>query len=452
MYEVAMVLLSFLQNFCVVLIALEFLLCWHLPKRRLFWARMPAVALFVFLFCHESSPIMPWKEYGQFTKIPCFSIGGIMNVGLVIVFLCSVLVMFLCFRASFVRLLGLCSLGYVTQNITFQVNQIFRHLFFDGNNDTLGFRLFSQLTILIVAAVLYLLLVRQLVRHPSVGCDYRFSVAFSVIMLIIVSLFSYWSYYLDEYNYLLSLFVLLGDCLLLVLFYSAFSRAKADEEKRKTEQMLRKGEWQYEIYKKNIDLINRKCHDLKHEIAVLRNISDSAERGSYISKLENAIMFYDTKIKTGNEVIDILLSEKSMQCKSKGIEFSSIVDGHALDFMASVDLSVLFGNAVDNAIEAEQREAEGMRHISVNVARQGELVTVSVENYFSSTLVGGGEDGLPATSKQDKAEHGYGLKSIRYVVQSYGGAMQILQEQERFRLSCVFDVNEAARCAKRKKR
>lgn len=451
MEQVSIALLSFLQNFCVVLVAFELLLCRHLPKRSHFPLRLLAVAAFIFIFCKESSPFMPWREYGLFTKIPFLSVGGIMNFGFVIVFFCSVLVMMLCFRASFIRLLALCAAAYLGQNVTFHFNLFFRHLLFGGSNEGLGYRLFSLLTIAAVMACLYLFLVRRLKRSPDVACDYRFSLAFTFIMLIMVSLFSYWIYYTDEYSYLLGIFILLCDCLLLVLFYSAFLRAKTDAEKRRMEQMLQKGEWQYETYKQNIDLINRKCHDLKHEIAVLRGISDNAERESYITELENAIMFYDTKIKTGNEVIDILLSEKSMRCKEKGIEFSCIADGSALAFMAPADLSVLFGNAVDNAIEAELAEPEGERRISVNVARKDALVTVAVENYFSGRIESG-KDGLPATSKQDKAEHGFGLKSIRFIAQKYGGAMQAVHEGDRFRLLCVFDAAEADARAKRQQK
>lgn len=440
-------ILSFLQNFCVVLIAFELLLCWHLPKRRYFGLRLLAVAAFVFVFCKESSPIMPWREYGLFTKIPFFSIGGILNFGFVIVFFCSVLVMLLCFRASFVRLVALGAASYLGQNITFHVNLFFRHLLFDGSNESLLYRLFSSFTILVVMVCAYFLLARRLARHPQIACDYRFSFAYAFIMLIMVSLFSYWIYYTDEYNYMLSIFILLCDSLLLVLFYSTFLRAKADAENRKMEQMLHKGEWQYETYKKNIDLINRKCHDLKHEIAVLRGISDHTERESYINELEHAIMFYDTTIKTGNEVIDILLTEKSIQCKENDIEFSCIADGEALSFMAPTDISVLFGNAVDNAIEAELREEKGKRHISVNLSRRDKIVTVAVQNYFSGHLAEN-RDGLPVTSKQDKSEHGFGLKSIRYIAQKYGGVMHAAQENDSFRLLCVFDADEAAKRAR----
>ena len=67
MEQVSIALLSFLQNFCVVLVAFELLLCRHLPKRSHFPLRLLAVAAFIFIFCKESSPLMPWREYGAFT-------------------------------------------------------------------------------------------------------------------------------------------------------------------------------------------------------------------------------------------------------------------------------------------------------------------------------------------------------------------------------------------------
>ena len=201
-------------------------------------------------------------------------------------------------------------------------------------------------------------------------------------------------------------------------------------------ETLRKGEWQYGMYKRNAELINRKCHDLKHEIAVLRGISESTERESYIAELENAIRFYDTKIKTGNEVVDILLSEKSLRCREGDIEFSCIVDGRALDFMTPVDLSVLFGNALDNAIASVIREPEEKRIISLNVAGQQDMLFIHMENECSDELHF--EDGLPVTTKEDKRFHGFGTRSIRYIAQKYGGEAEMSYQNGKFILDILF--------------
>lgn len=439
MGEVAGYILSFLQNFNVVLILIQLLLCWHLPKRRYFPLRLLSAVVFIFLFCKETSPIMPWREYGLFSKIPFFAVGDVFNFGFVIIFLCSVGVTLLCFRTSFALAMAQCAAGYSLQNLTFQINLMFRHLVFGGDNGVLLYRIVSEIVICLVMVALYFTLVRSFRRHPQCLCPLSFALAFSVMTLVVVSLFSYWTYHTDDYNYLLSIFIILCDILLVYLFYYAYMKEQADTATRKAEEMLKKGEWQYEFYKSNIETINRKCHDLKHEIAVLRNISDSEERESYIAELENAIMFYDSKIKTGNEVADILLSEKSMKCKSSGIDLSCIVDGAALNFMKVADLSVFLGNSLDNAIEAELREKPEDRHISVNVGRKGDIVTVSIENYFSGTVNIKGGTGLPETTKEDKQSHGYGLYSIRMIVVKYGGTMNIAAEDNSFRLVAIFD-------------
>ena len=102
----------------------------------------------------------------------------------------------------------------------------------------------------------------------------------------------------------------------------------------------------------NVDLINRKCHDLKHQIAALRRISDRREREESIQALEQSVMIYDSVVKTGNDILDTVLTEKSLLCESRGITLTCVADGDCLDFMDGVDIYTIFGNALDNAIES----------------------------------------------------------------------------------------------------
>lgn len=442
MGEVVVAVLSFLQNFNVVLICIQLMLCWHLPKRSYFPLRLIAVVVFIFVFCKEAAPLMLWREYGKFSLIPFFVVGGIFNYAFIIIFMCSVAVMMICFRTTFGLLTALCAVGYACQNFSFHVSRLFRYLVFNGDNSGLLYKIIVQITICLVGIVVFFVLVRNFKKYPQSYCSVTFALAYSVVTLIVVIFFSYWTYHTDYYNYLLSVFILVCNFLLVYLFYYAYMKEQADMASRKAEEMLKKGEWQYEFYKYNIETINRKCHDLKHEIAVLRNISDKEERESYITELEKAIMFYDCKIKTGNDVADILLNEKSMQCKLKGIDFSCVADGAALDFMKSADLSVFLGNSLDNAIEAELKERKEDRHISINIGRKDNIVTVCVENYFSGTLQMRKGTDLPDTTKADKQSHGYGLYSMRMIVRKYGGAMKIVNAENRFRLLAIFNKTE----------
>lgn len=431
-------ILSFLENFNVVLILMQFLLCIHLPRRKLFPVRLIAAVLFIFIFCKESSPIMPWHEYRMFSMVPFFSVRGVFNFAFIIIFACSVAVVLLCYKVPVSSAVVLCAAGYVAQNLSYHICYMLQHLCFNGTSDSLGYYIVALIVIIAVMAVLYFAFVKKFKVWQG-QCSVGFVISFTILMFLVTSLLSYWVHKKDAYDYIFSIFILLCDSVLLYLFYNAYMKEQADRASKKAEEMLKQGEWQYQFYKENIDTINRKCHDLKHEIAVLRTISDQQERDSYISGLERAIMFYETKIKTGNEVIDILLSEKSVQCSKHGIEFSCIADGALLSFMKTADLSVFFGNSLDNAIEAELKEKPGDRHISVNVARRNDMAVVSIENSFSGALAINKAGNLPETTKSDKHSHGFGLYSISLIVKKYGGTMSIDVSDGKFRLVCLFN-------------
>ena len=107
---------------------------------------------------------------------------------------------------------------------------------------------------------------------------------------------------------------------------------------------------QYELSKQTIDIINIKCHDLKHQIHKLDGYSTINNANK--QEIENALKIYDSTIKTGNNALDVILTEKSLLGNQKGISFNVIADGKILNFIDPTDIYALFGNAIDNALEA----------------------------------------------------------------------------------------------------
>ncbi len=193
---------------------------------------------------------------------------------------------------------------------------------------------------------------------------------------------------------------------------------------------------QYQLSRESIDLINRKYHDLKHQITVLRAEPDSAKRSAFLDQMEEEIRVYEAQNKTGNQILDTILTSKSLYCARNGISLTCVVDGALLDFMEPMDLSAVFGNALDNAIECEEGVADREKrliHVTVS-ARQG-FVLVRFENYCEGSLHFDG--GLPVTTKADTDYHGYGLKSIRFVVKKYGGSVTARMEEPWFVLQLL---------------
>ena len=118
--------------------------------------------------------------------------------------------------------------------------------------------------------------------------------------------------------------------------------------------------------------------------------------------------------------------------RAVGIILNCMADGACLDFMDAVDIYTIFGNALDNAIESVSKlEDPEQRMISVMVFSRADLIFLQVENFCASQPVYNGE--LPATSKEEEAGyHGFGLKSIRYTAEKYGGFLMIQNEDNIF--------------------
>lgn len=190
---------------------------------------------------------------------------------------------------------------------------------------------------------------------------------------------------------------------------------------------------QYQLSRETVELIDQKYHDLKHYIIALRASPDQAQQG--LAAMEEDLRGYEAHTRTGNQVLDTILTSKNLTCRHLGISLTCTADGALLGFMDALDLSSVFGNALDNAIECEKRLPDPeKRTILLNVsARQG-FVLIRVENYCEDTL--SYREGLPRSTKGDPAFHGYGLKSIRYVAAKYGGTLTTKLENAWFTL-CV---------------
>lgn len=232
-------------------------------------------------------------------------------------------------------------------------------------------------------------------------------------------------------------------CLFFLYMQNSIEKQQWAEQERDMIQGL--WEWQQEQYRvsqENISLINRKCHDLKYQMAALRSLEDGKERDAQLKELEEAVMIYDSAIRTGNAALDTVLTEKSLHCEANRIKLVCMADAAALEFMGNVDLYTIFGNALDNATEYLMKlEETDKRIIKVTVFREKEFVVIRVKNPCEDDMAF--VDGLPQTTKggaDGKGYHGFGLKSIRYTVEKYGGQMHCQCAKGAFELRIMLPV------------
>ena len=193
---------------------------------------------------------------------------------------------------------------------------------------------------------------------------------------------------------------------------------------------------QYRTSQENIDLINRKYHDLKHQLQIIRNESNIEKKNEYIDEIEAGIRKYEAENKTGNPVLDTILTSKSNLCLKHDIQLVAIADGQLLKDMHVMDICTIFGNALDNAIEYElQIPDKEKRIIHLTVSKKNSFIIILVENYCEEKVLKEGEE--LTTTKGNKQYHGYGIKSIKYSIEKYDGFVNITNENNWFRVEMI---------------
>ena len=218
--------------------------------------------------------------------------------------------------------------------------------------------------------------------------------------------------------------------LILTLQHEQLRESALHQELSAMDNVLHRQYEQYKRSKEGIELINSRYHELKVQIADIRAQRDRAKQDAALAKMENSILQYEAENKTGNPVLDILLTAKSMECQEKQIRMTSVADGHLLDHLSTREICTLVGTALDNAIEscAAEQDPE-KRLIRTAVYAQNGFVLFRVENYCKKP-VELGADGLPLRS----AHGGYDLRSLRAAAQQHSGSMTVHWEDGWFTL------------------
>lgn len=234
----------------------------------------------------------------------------------------------------------------------------------------------------------------------------------------------------------------MGGTAIMYAYYLQRYQFRMKQELTVMQNVIQNQYLQYQMSKESIDLINYKYHDLKHQIALLREEENPEKRMTFLDRMEEEIHYYEVQNKTGNKVLDSMLTGKSVICENLGISLNCVVDGKLLDFMDIMDICTIFGNALDNAIECEKEVPDKeKRLIDLAVFSQKDFLIMRFENYFEGKLKS--SEGVIKTTKTHKSEfHGYGIKSIMHTVKKYGGAVRINVEDKWFKLTILIPFQQ----------
>ena len=224
--------------------------------------------------------------------------------------------------------------------------------------------------------------------------------------------------------------------ILSLILIAVFDRVIVLSEEQKRQALLDLSrDYQYQNLQTQINAhedVRRIYHDMKNHLLVLENMMPEKQK-EYIHDIMSETDSYEELVSTGNTTLDGLLSSKISETKEKGIQFSVNVDISELSYINPIDVCAIFGNLMDNAIEATEKIPDAAdRFIEIKSSRFANQIAVRVINPYVKGSVQFKEDHAIETTKPDKESHGIGLSSARRSARQYGGIVS-LQTLEDYR-------------------
>ena len=205
---------------------------------------------------------------------------------------------------------------------------------------------------------------------------------------------------------------------------------------------------QYDYYMKqsnDMENIRKISHDIKNHLEALRGNVDYQQKQEYIDGIESKLDIYQSYYKTGNTFLDNLLHAKRLEALEKKIEFKVFADFTPFKRVKNEDLCVIVSNIIDNAL----RECQLMKADNPKIECLVQLKARKIKGFLSiiceNSLRESQAEALRGnsvmeTSKEDKKNHGFGVKNIRRVVREYGGEVSFNVVDDMFSVSILIPI------------
>lgn len=359
-----------------------------------------------------------------------------------------------CYKNSFWTILFYFGSGFMTWYIAdrsiiviaslCKLNRTLAQYFVEG---TLSHVIIYCSSFILVYMLIYSTVGRQMRKLDGSEIPATNAILLILVVSILTPIFYFESSLVANYNLFYYTLLNIGEIIyyvsMLMVQIVMLSSVKEKNEANTLQKLWLEQQKQFKLVKENVDAINIKCHDLKHQIRHLRETNQVDEQ--YLNELEESISIYNSAVHTGNETLDVILTDKRLHCTINGIQFTCMAEGGKMAFMEAIDIFSLFGNALDNAIECTEKLHPEKRFIHLSVRATNQLLLIHIENPYEGHLIF--EDGIPVTTKSDKDYHGYGMRSMRYLVKKYGGDLSITTEDMLFQLNIMIPIPNASASA-----
>lgn len=232
----------------------------------------------------------------------------------------------------------------------------------------------------------------------------------------------------------------------IVMFVAYLYSQRKNEEYLQTRLHLLREQKRSEYYKmiqEQNDNQRILLHDLKNHLSTLEmyvTAGDNEKAHEYIREMFHFDGFKPSLVSSDNDLLNAILAGYRRECENWGIRIDADIRSHSVDFLSENDLTTLFGNILDNAMEAAKGVKDG--YIDLYVYREDDtpfLVVRAINSCECNPFESDGKT-LRKTSKGEGL-HGYGLKSIRQILEKYNGSMEMHYDGDNncFQLTLLLD-------------
>jgi hypothetical protein len=222
----------------------------------------------------------------------------------------------------------------------------------------------------------------------------------------------------------------------ILLIYLFLNSIKSEKEKAKAEFVNEKLDMQYKYYlmvKDSQEKMKRVYHDMNNHMENIKSLKNSCEDvNKYINNIEDEVKGSKNIYNTGNVLLDIIFYEKRKACMENNIDFNVGIDFSKCEFIEMIDISCIFSNLIDNAIEACNKIDDNNieKYIIIKSTFIKGYYVVRCENSKINKVII--KSNKIFTSKKIKFLHGIGLDSIKSSIKKYNGELKIKYSEYKF--------------------
>ena len=284
----------------------------------------------------------------------------------------------------------------------------------------------------------------QILKNHNEGIDNKSLVAISVFSFILyifssMSVVPFASGNTNWLNINLEVFMFIIGLLFAIALIYIKNYIYLKEKEQKDQFMIETLKRQYSLYQdkqRNNEKVKAVYHDMKNHLLILENKENTEETQAMAKKLREQIEDYENYIHTGNDFLDVIIKDKTEVAKEKNIDFNVMIDFKDIKCIEPLDISTIFGNGIDNAIEAVEKLPKEKRVICLKAGKINEFLSIVIENNYNPEI----KLENKKTTKKDKFFHGYGIQNIKNAVEKYNGNCTITKENEKFILKILIPI------------